>query len=503
MAQGESWEIGVAVPVKNHTFQLGQNYSAILQESIGTSNLWFKVDSDIYPEVRDIIQYNDQVLLGPSSVEGYRGETEFVQISGYEQFTSSIGKIQTKNKNNKVAFNTGDKVTFYGTGLGGGWSIPIDMSDYIKAEGIKMGVISRHEIAGYPSSGSNPPPAGYYNFQQNGSLPYITISRGTGVGIYGYFIDWVNSYNEYLINPLDFDNRANFASVNGGSITGTQYFVYGDYHQGGWRKDNAQRIRLQLKNTTPSGNIFQQELLRPGPENLRERVSLIPYQYYRMGSKIYLDDSYLNVPLDGDISDFIAFFLRVDPMSSQRNGYQKISKVILPRPNVWQNVVSTPLLLKSGISNIEAPTYSLYFTSTDQGSSYTGDILIYIDDIWLEHAGGVNYSEFDGCLKFSRYSVWPEAETIKIEKFEDPNYSSLFGKKTKLFISCRFNYVSQAFWDQFEILMSWQEKGYSFNLHPYINDIPYVIIGKITIKEYVKDSWNLGLRSFTMEFMED
>lgn len=501
MAQGSSWELAVAVPIKNHTFDKGQSYYAALQEAPGLNANWLMVDLASYPQLNDRLQYNDQILVGPSTMTGYRGETEFMQISGYEKFGVNSLKIHLKNRNNKIDFNTGDRIIFYGTGLAGGWEVPIGFASHANAEGIKMGAVCRSQIGQYSSSASNPPPMGSYNFQQNGSLPYIQIARKTNTGEYGYFLDWINPGNEYLINPLDSNTIGHFAVKNGSSVSSLQYFIYGDYHMGGWRKDNAQRLRIMLKSTTPSTPIIQQELLRPGPENIRERAYLIPFQYYRMGIKYYLDDTYL-----GEDEPDWHLGLYVDPMTSARNltGLtQGISMSMGKTMKTWHNIASAPILLKSGISNSEVPTMSIKFKNDGIPDTYRGDLLLYTDDVWLEHAGGVNYSNIDGCLNFERYSVWPEHETLKIEKFEEETSYSLFGKKTKHLVSCRFNYVSQAFWDQFEILLSWQERGYSFNLHPYINDIPYVLMGKITIKDYAKDNFDLGLRSFTMEFKED
>lgn len=512
MAQGSSWELAVAVSLKNPKFEIGTNFNAAIQETVGTSTLWIKIDRTSYPQSEHVLQYNDQLLLGPSSVEVDKSETETAQVSGFEPWNASIGKIHLRNKEGLTyQYNAGDPLTFYGNGIAGGWFVPTAMKDYVLSEGIKMGLVSRHVLGSYLNSGSNPPPIGYYNFQQNGSLPYLTFKKADGVDDYGFFIDWISDYQEYLINPLDSNDLGHFAVKNGYvNDSLTKYILYGDYHKGGWRKDFAQRLKLQLKQGMPSGYIFQQNLVRSGNENRRERTLLVPYQYYRMGAKIFCDTTYHGTEFEFVEDGVYDISLQVLPMSSLRSGVSGVQYLSTDLPgyaaDTWIDWTSSIQLLKSGMSNIEDPFIALKFTNAGipgAGGIHHGDLIMYLDNMWLEHAGGVNYASTDGCLKFSRYSVWPEHESIKIEKRERDGIYHLFGKKYRHFITCKFNYVSQEFWDQFEILMSWQERGYSLNLHSYINDLPTVMTGKMFIKDYSKDSWDLGLRTFTVEFLED
>jgi hypothetical protein len=175
----------------------------------------------------------------------------------------------------------------------------------------------------------------------------------------------------------------------------------------------------------------------------------------------------------------------------------------LPSHNDTWTEFSTVGLLKSGISNESPPSLNIWFGNNGIVANNAGALNLYIDDLFVEHAGGVQYANVDGCLDFGRYSLWPDEESIKIEKVTREGTSSLYGQKERYVVSCRFNFASQAFWDQFELLMEWQEKGFLLNLHPYINDLPNSLMGRVTIKDYAKDNWDLSLRSFTMEFTEE
>lgn len=501
MAQGDSWEIAVATPVKNNKFIYGKNYSGVLSQEIAAANTsQFYYSHALYPELIDILQYQDAILLGPSSKSAYRGESEHIQVTGIEKWNPGVEhKIWSRFRNNVNQYNAGDPITIYGSGLGGGWEIPSYMKSYIQAEGIRTGPISKQKVVYYTG--------GSIVINEIDGKYWVEIPIGqTSANDFRFGLDLAGDFFEYVKTPISNAGIMEFGIDDSGPSD--FYVLLGDWHRGGWRKEFAQRLSIEIKKDMGSGSIFQQSLLTYGSAgNLGEKSLLIPYQYYRFGGKVYFDTSKLRE------IDFLENFNML--MILRQHGYHREDGEYLwtymattaSEANKWLDF-STVNLLKSGVSNISAPTVSLWLENNSIGDgdahptgySY-GNIHLYVDELWVEHAGGVNYADTDGCLDFGRYCVWPEQGSIELNEIED--VTTLNYKRKRLQIRCRFPMVSQTFWDQMEIILSWQQRGFSINIHPYLNDIPNVLTGKIAIRDLKKESWDLSTRSFTLEFTED
>lgn len=507
MAQGNSFELAVAVQLKNSKFEFGQIQTGTVQTGISPGNFAVVYDAASFPDLEPVIQHNDQVLLGPSSNSNNFGEKEYQLVSGIEDWTGNLVKIHFKNKNSLInTFEVGDPISVFGHGLAGGWTIPSELRDWIKAEGIRRGIVTKPEIGSFILGTEDPPNPGKYK-HLGGTDNVVKVGLSTSAGKYSSLIDLIDSDLIYVMAPITDGNYAIFVVSDTAVISDPLYAIYADFHKGGWRKDYAQRLRIKITQGMSSGDIFKQSLVRYGTENIRDRSLLIPYQYYRIGGRIYIDDSFKH---GYSFGDNYSLFMLLRPNQNTKDLYwdEYLSITFgssLTDVDKWLTF-STIGLLKSGISEETAPSLSIWFQNngiTGTSGQYWGDILLYIDELYAEHAGGVNYGDTDGCLKFSRYSVWPEEESLNITKFEREDITSLYGKQTKYILNFKLNYVSQDFWDQLEILLRWQEKGFLLNLHPYINDLPNTMTGKITIKELKKDSWDLGLRSIVLEFVEE
>lgn len=510
--QGNSWQLAVAVPVKNHKFEFGQNYVCVLQAGIDANAQYIQIDNSVYTGADLIIQHRNQILLGPSSHPDNRGATEHVTVSGaYPLPTAGNTKFYLLNKNNKYKYDAGDRVSFYGTGLAGGWEVGVtDWKDAYKrfftAQGIQKGAISTNYwpyFQRYFTVGE-----GQYWYYNTASGTYMKLHRISTD--FEFILDLDSTYGnkiQYIIDPIYLESGGYYSriAVEFQQYLSDFYALLGDYHRGGWRKQYAQRIAIQIDDSTPQGFFFKQDLVKAGSEDLRDRSLVIPYQYYRIGGRTYIDATHCSAKVGYD-NYYMSMSLRPNEQSRDLGG--SFESVFVNFANattdndVWKTF-STVGLLKSGISNETPPSINLWFGNNGIVANNAGPIILYIDDIFVEHAGGIQYANLDGCLDFGRYLVWPEEESIKIEKVNREGTSSLYGQKERYVITCRFNYVSQSFWDQFELLMEWQEKGFLLNLHPYINDLPNTLTGRVAIKEYAKDNWDLSLRSFTMEFTEE
>jgi hypothetical protein len=516
MAQGQSWQLAVATPIKNHHFEFGQNYVATLQSGIEANSQFIKVDPELYHRIEDVIQYRDQILVGPSSNSDNKSEIEHVPITGCRMDWTGAGnptKIYLLNKNNEFAYEVGDRVSFYGTGMAGGWEIPqtsLLSKSYFQAQGIQRGAIARRQWhSAQADDGSKLPEQDKYNYIHNGGRPFLWYGLGDTVNEYSFLLDIDETYGdklEYIITPVETISGKQYAkvAVNVANYGATHNFLYGDYHKGGWRKQYAQRIAIGMNNATPTGTFFRQNLLRSGTEDIRERSLIIPYQYYRIGGRIYWDTSFTTQNFKQNYN--IYCILRANTYTRDYGGeyeYILVSAITdSTTPNTW-HTFSTVGLLNSGLHKDYPPAIDLWFQNNGIPSPYKGELIMYIDDLFVEHGGGANYAHIDGCLDFGRYEVWPEHDSLKISKVERAGTTSLYGKKERYVVSFRLNYVSQEFWDQFELITEWQEKGFLLNLHPYINDLPLTLTGKLNIKDYNKDNWDLNLRSFTVEFTEE
>lgn len=505
MAQGDSWQLAVAVPLKNNHFEYGQNYVTLLNEGISPNAQYIKVSRD-FESARDILQFRDQILIGPSSNSSDKGETEHMSVSGmYLDYTNSP-KIYLLNKDNTYNYEVGDRVSFYGTGCAGGWDILGDQQ-YIKAEGIQKGAISRHIWTGFSQDlYSNGQAAGTYRYFHNGGNPYILFRLAENDGDFSFLLDLNETYGnriQYLMDPVYTDDNKKWSrfAMSVGSSGQAISALYGDYHIGGYRKSYAQRIAIVMSGSTPTGQFFRQELTRSGTESLRDRALLIPYQYYRVGGRVYFDTSFTSQTFRDTYNIYLGLKASQNTRDIGDTEHVNLEVTSTGNSDKWYNF-STVGLLDSGIHKSSSPCLSFWFQNNGI-ASYKGELIMYVDELWAEHAGGVNYANIDGCLDFGRYSVWPDEDSLKIDKVPREGTTSLYGRKDRWVISCRLNYVSQTFWDQFEIIREWQEKGFLLNLHTYINDIPYTLTGRVEVKEYAKDNWDLDLRSFTMEFIEE
>lgn len=510
--QGNSFQLAVAVPVKNHKFEFGQNYVCMLQNGIDVNAQYIQIDNTIYTGADLIVQYRNQILLGPSSHPDNPGATEHVTVSGaYPLSTAGYTRFYLLNKNNKYKYDAGDRISFYGTGLAGGWTMSSTSwlnayKRYFSSQGIQKGAISTHY---WPSFSHDPNlNQGTYDANYSAAGAYLKMHKVETDP--GFFLDMDYVYGDkmqYVMDPLYVEaGRSQFRVAMLAQVyTSPFYALLGEYHRGGWRKQYAQRISIQIDDSTPSGFFFTQDLVKAGSEDLRDRSLVIPYQYYRIGGRIYIDATHCSAKVGYD-NYYMSMSLRPNTQSRDVGGVFEsifVNFANLPVHNdTWLNF-STVGLLKSGISNETPPSINLWFGNNGIAANNAGPLDLYIDDLFVEHAGGIQYANQDGCLDFGRYSTWPDEESLKIEKINREGTSSLYGQKERYVVTCRFPYVPQTFWDQFELLMEWQEKGFLLNLHPYINDLPNSLMGRVVIKEYAKDNWDLSLRSFTMEFTEE
>lgn len=503
MAENDSWELGVAIPVKNNKFSFGTIGNGVLTSPLTANESTGFLFNNELDYIHNSLQYNDVVLLGPSTNSSNLKEMEEVIVSGIELRTGLDDKIHIRDKNNQKLFNANDPFTFYGTGLSGNWEIVNDtFYSYVQAEGLRRGLISKQQVGTFSEITEPYTTPGQYIVMSTGLSAYAIFCIPSSE--YGVGLNLLNSTMDYIKAPLKVGTlykTVEFGLINH-SMTGTQYMQYGDYHRGGWRKDFAQRIRLKLGSDTPSGVFFKQNLIDFGSadsSNIREKTTLIPYAYYRMGGTLLLEQHH-NLAYNSDYNINAVVY----PNSNVKSEDEVIRKDILNGSGAYINRWSRfqhVQLLESGISNISEAFIGLEIENNISTPAYVGDTVLYLDELWLEHSGGVKFGDEDGCLKFNRFYQWPEENSLTITNKEKGEFGLAKDRILKV-VTAKFNYCSQVLWDQIELLLSWQDRGYLLNLHPNIDDLEYTLTGKLTVKDYKKDHWDLSLRSFTLEFEE-
>lgn len=136
-----------------------------------------------------------------------------------------------------------------------------------------------------------------------------------------------------------------------------------------------------------------------------------------------------------------------------------------------------------------------------------------IDCVWLEHAKGTTAAS-------SGFYTFTEVPNLGIQWGREQQFSSRrlanntlrryassgAGQKSrKHFAEMQFSWASQAFWDTLMVFQNWQEQGQLLSFHPFIDDLPPVMVGVMDIIENnkaKKEQWDLAQHSFTLIFME-
>ncbi|MHA1931941.1 MAG: hypothetical protein ACW96X_05335 [Promethearchaeota archaeon] len=501
MAQGDSWKLGVAAPVKNHKFEFGQSQYSTLQSNITANAILIPLPTASDPQIRDKVQYNDTVLLGPSSNAANDGERETILTSGMDS-GDPTGNLHSLTKNNTYLYDTGDPVMFYGTGMAGGWDIPSGVT-YCEAQGINRGLISTNDWMTYTKIANDSDPAqGQFSWYNNSGDSFVRLQRS--INRYGGIIDMVSSYftNGYVIEPVDENNEAWLHVPS--EPDGNKAFQHGDWHRGGWRKDQAQRLEITLDDAMSSSRFFETDLIRAGNGSVRQRAQVIPWQYYRIGGRVYFDTTKMTYTFGDGFNIYL--LLMPHQYGTDYNFPEYITATVGTSGTDTDQWIefSTVGALKGGLRETYPPKLAFWMQNNAiSGASANDRLIMYIDDAYAEHAGGVNYAATDGCLDFGRYNQYIDHDSLKINYIKRTNSQSLYGKNDRLVIEGQLSFMSQDFWDALDTIMHWQFRGFPLNLHMNTNDLPHSIMGKMQLDNIVKDNWDLSLRSCTFKFIED
>jgi hypothetical protein len=136
MAQGDFWQMGVAVPMANHSFRFGTEKQTTLNGNY-TSGTTLTVDATT-PALTNIFKAKDRVLVGPSTNTdaANTNHRETVQLTAVTATTFALKNALTYDyRDPSGAAADGDPVGGIGTQLAGAW----DLGGSASASGIDGG----------------------------------------------------------------------------------------------------------------------------------------------------------------------------------------------------------------------------------------------------------------------------------------------------------------------------------------------------------------------------
>lgn len=150
----------------------------------------------------------------------------------------------------------------------------------------------------------------------------------------------------------------------------------------------------------------------------------------------------------------------------------------------------------------------------------------YLDEVYLEHvynsvAGQTIYgntaanSDDDTNIGYYEIDGWAEEGSVSWREIEQDSEVGLVNKgvewydptgygerNTKYEITAKFVNISTDVWDKLEALKRIQKNGHKLNLHPYLDELPSVLTGKMYIEGVDYTYWDLGYVSFDFKFRE-
>lgn len=144
------------------------------------------------------------------------------------------------------------------------------------------------------------------------------------------------------------------------------------------------------------------------------------------------------------------------------------------------------------------------------GSGSNAGVRFWLDEIWLEHDGGM---EVGGKVTLSDYPVrsslsYTDSDDIALDRLADGDYTmhNMYGnpnESTKWIITSDWKHSHTGNYNMFKYIESLQRDGWLVNLHPKLPETNEVLTGKITVKDIKKSNFALHERAdYTVTFQE-
>tara|TARA_R100000458_G_C8278547_1_gene255114 strand:- start:33666 stop:35780 length:2115 start_codon:yes stop_codon:yes gene_type:complete len=378
-----------------------------------------------------------------------------------------------------------------------------------------------------------------------GNMIHDTLAAGTGLGyllsiMYGSGVD---TQARSLVRT-----KMNSTTTEGQFLNDAFKYsgLYGFYHPGGYKNNYGQKLvvsdhtnyrHIDGSDSLTTGKIVQylttnraaMDEKNPQPvQGESKSIPLVGNTYYRLGC-IYKAEIYEggSTTVGDPASNWYLSLNMNEDVGISTNALDPINLKLglLAGMNTWvgwtegtsQGYLGNVALdmddyVDSGkkAPNLEITGYMKTNEYDSAGLGVVGELTI--DNIYLEHQGDLEGTQ-DG---FITLQTLPEIGSINFSTVSSDGIKTLrltnnsifkvdtsgYGERIRWRMDCDFANVPQSDWDAIQHLLRWQRAGHRLTLHPYIDDLPPVMVGYMEITNVQKSHWDLTRRTFHFSFEE-
>ena len=512
MAVYDVWEMGVALPIKNHKFNVGSFGSSTLQTSVGSSATSFSFLKSGW--AYKAVKRGDVITVGPSTNSSYTGLSENVVVASISEVGGYTGYATVSLRSAlQYSYSATDIVRFYGNALGGGWEITTTGNSNI----LFPQSITGH--SGDSMSGKMKDNAQFIRYD------YSNADFNVNAKSYANLL--------YRFNSNPFIEHANYR-------VGMRYKSYGVNYSGAIDSQGGQEgvgayIHVSL---TDGVGWFTGATQRDIRQNSWTTLEPADLSSKRRLSRVSLDNTnstgFLNMFVVGMSNNDKINLIVDDVYGEHAYGTTPITttSIYMTKSKISAlSVVDNSSFTVGEIVNLIDRDTNTYGVGTIESLGGTGTI--YLDEtmnFYQWNTSTMKYTELDipsaeilpgatvqqansGYYTFAEY---PIRSTINIDLIENirtnvlSNGSMNYGYPTsedssgdRYRIRARFSNVTETFFNKIMKFYSWQKQGYLLNLHPKYDDLPFVMTGIMKISNISKsEHWDLTRISFDFTFEE-
>ncbi len=470
MAQGDNYQFGVAHEIKNHKFRRPTLFVSTIIED--PSNDTLRINNPL-ANTNKIVQVGDKLNASNSS-----GQAENKTIIALEDFDETQTDIQV-DSNFSLTYVLLDPVIIKGTKLAGGWI----RNDNI-GTGVETNLISPVSIN--PNGGGASDDYAQEYRAGSTSAFILGITNGLQQNLTPSKLREFAYYRMGCQLKLDIDN-----------ISGSALFAM-------LLKDATSTITMEVK----TADVLSWERFVSSSGRFIRKAGTTPSLQCQLFTTTTADNMIASVD---DI--FLEHAFGTTPVTSVKSS------------------------INAGGGQFQITIYGEIGTAVNQFNVVAGDEIA-IDNgtnfnlLIVSAASGsvVTATSFDGLTSaiaadsriqkknngFFTLADTPVMESISYDKIRTDRFSQLSDGSLKNFdpmseghkgerwrFSCRFLGISQANFDGMQKLLRHQQNGSLISFHPFIDDLPHVLIGKMFITNYKKAFlFDLPSHDFTLRFEE-
>ena len=466
------FQLAVAVPIKNHKFRWPvRNVSTLSSAATsGTKTLSINDSSNYYKT----IDYGDSIAIGESSNSSYSGKSEVGTVSSFSYASNILTIVLEDAITNSYA--SGDTVTLYGSKHPNNWTFASDRTPVtiLPPDG---GYSDRYALFQYAPAGGTT--FGGVNYAMTlGDLKKSTAYR---FGMH-YKYDVYNHSGNARLNVQISDGISMFMGEN---VTGsdvlswTEYALYGNITNADLSAATGHSFSIyqKLGDTTDNSFMWVDDVYL-------EHADIYPHVPFKYDSSISVGIANLFDNTVFSVGDTIIVHALVeadDGTSSYENFVTTISALSTNNQSIFYGV---PL----GVSGT--------IKAEDSNGSYVS---------WVTKMSNGYYQFADfPVLSSLNYDYVKTDKTVKTASNTLYNIGDGFQDRTeRMYLKCHFSNIGQDMWDKIMEFKRWQDRGYTLNLHPGVDDLPPVMTGYMTISGLTKSEHPLlTYRSFDFYFEE-